>query len=296
MLITPRPGVNRDNLVKSLQSVHDDVSSLSMDTGPTRNAYERLLAYLEWASKASGTLGSQISVADLNRLVLTDRYRLMFGGVVSMNVTELPVQRMLNGLVALELGQRVVDFAEAIKTLQSQILRWSGYEQFVMPDTGFYIKHVDKLENSDIPLLLGDPHSDFVVLVPMVVVDELDRLKEIKDKHVRWRAGYTLAVLDRLFSKREVSRAQLRHVETETEQGPLVAPLGKVWVELLFDSPGHIRLPIADDEIIDRALSVGPLADRPVTLLTYDTGQSMRARNAGLRAIKLSKEIGEEPA
>ena len=38
------------------------------------------------------------------------------------------------------------------------------------------------------------------MLVPIVIVDELDRLKESKDKWVRWRAGYTLAVLDRLFA------------------------------------------------------------------------------------------------
>jgi hypothetical protein len=37
------------------------------------------------------------------------------------------------------------------------------------------------------------------VLVP-VVVDELDRLKNSTDRHERWRAGYTLAVLDRVFA------------------------------------------------------------------------------------------------
>ena len=53
-------------------------------------------------------------------------------------------------------------------------------------------------------------------------------------------------------------------------------------MELVFDSPGHVRLPINDDEIIDRVLAIQPPAGRPVTLLTYDTGQSMRARTAGL--------------
>jgi hypothetical protein len=60
--------------------------------------------------------------------------------------------------------------------------------------------------------------------------------------------------------------------------------------------PGHTRLPINDDEIIDRALAIATLADRNVTLLTYDTGQSTRARSAGLLVVKLRKEIGEEPA
>jgi hypothetical protein len=54
-------------------------------------------------------------------------------------------------------------------------------------------------------------------------------------------------------------------------------------------------LPINDDEIIDRALAVESLAGRKITLFTYHTGQSTRARAAGLRAKKLSKPIGDEP-
>jgi PIN domain len=76
-----------------------------------------------------------------------------------------------------------------------------------MPDTSFYIHHKNKLEDVNPGSLLGDPHTDFVVLVPMVVVDELDRLKETKDKQTRLRAGYTLAVLDRLF-KDEMVRGE----------------------------------------------------------------------------------------
>ncbi len=56
-----------------------------------------------------------------------------------------------------------------------------------------------------------------------------------------------------------------------------------------------MRLPINDDEIVDRALAIKPLAGRQVRVLTYDTGQSTRARLAGLQDIKLRKELGEEP-
>lgn len=48
-------------------------------------------------------LGLQVSSSDLDHLVLTERYRLLLGGVVGMTATELPVQRMQNGLVSLEL-------------------------------------------------------------------------------------------------------------------------------------------------------------------------------------------------
>ena len=77
--------------------------------------------------------------------------------------------------------------------------------------------------------------------------------------------------------------------------GPDGLTHSEITIELVYDPPGHARLPINDDEIIDRALAAQALADRKVTLLTYDTGQAMRARNAGLPVMKLRKEIGEEP-
>jgi hypothetical protein len=70
---------------------------------------------------------------------------------------------------------------------------------------------------------------------------------------------------------------------------------GGVILDVVFDPPGHVRLPISDDEIIDRGLAAQALAGIPLTLVTFDTGQSTRARHAGLTVIKLSKPLGEEP-
>ena len=130
------------------------------------------------------------------------------------------------------------------------------------------------------------------MLVPIIIVDELDRLKETKDKRVRWRAGYTLAVLNRLFPD-GTGRARLR--PGDVVPGPDGLTRSEVTIELVVDPPGHARLPDNDDEIIDRVLAIELLADRKVTLLTCDTGQSMRARHVGLKAVKLSKDIEEEP-
>ena len=66
-------------------------------------------------------------------------------------------------------------------------------------------------------------------------------------------------------------------------------------MDILFDPPRHERLPIADDEIIDRALAAQGLPAHPVTLLTFDTSQAARARHAGLAVNKLTKPLGEEP-
>ena len=66
-------------------------------------------------------------------------------------------------------------------------------------------------------------------------------------------------------------------------------------MDILFDPPRHERLPINDDEIIDRALAAQGLAGTPVTLLTYDTSQAARGRHAGLAVNKLAKPLGDEP-
>ncbi|GAA2705233.1 hypothetical protein ACFY2R_26535 [Micromonospora olivasterospora] len=58
-------------------------------------------------------------------------------------------------------------------------------------------------------------------------------------------------------------------------------------MDVVFDPPGHTRLSITDDEIVDRAAALQTLAGRRVRLLTYDTGMAMRGRNAGLTVHKL---------
>ena len=292
MLITPRPGVNRDNLLKTLRSVHNEVVNLRGGGGPS-TAHQRLLAYLEWAGRAVRMLGNQVASVDLDHLVLTKRYELLLSGVGTMTGTEREVQRVVNGLVSLELDQRVEAFEAAIQALEKQIKRWSDYAHFVVPDTSFYIEHEDKLADVDFGPLINVWQSTVAVLVPIVIVDELDRLKESKDRQKRWRAGYTLAVLDRVFAN-STGPGRLR--AGDVVPGPDGLTRSEITIELVFDPPGHVRLPINDDEIIDRALAIEPLADRKVTLLTYDTGQSTRARSAGLPVIKLSKEIGEEPS
>lgn len=310
MLVTPRPGVNRDNLLNSLRSVQTEVFNLR--GGGPQGHYKRLLAYLEWTSNAVRMLSNQISDADLRELVLTRRYELLLGGVGNMTGNEIEVQRAVNFLVSLELDQRVEAFDAAIKALQARITRWTQYSHFVVPDTSFYIKHPQKLEIADFGPLINVWQSPIHILVPMVVVDELDRLKEIKDRDVRWRAGYTVGVIDRVFAettapgwlrKGEVSTTDSVPPELLTTFPPEITATmaaggiqrSDVTMELLFDPPGHVRLPINDDELVDRAVAVEPLAGRKVTFLTYDTGQSTRARNAGLQVVKLTKEIGPEP-
>lgn len=286
-LVTPIPGADRGNVLNALREVLTAASNLR--GAHSDSAHGRLTAYIEWATNAVSMLHGQVSQADVERLILTRGYERLLSGVGTLTGTDVGTRRVVNGLVSQELQQRETALEEAVKALSTRIDRWSGPEEFGLADTSVYIQHGSKLEEMDFASMMSLIWIDKSVriVVPLIVMDELDALKEIKDRDVRWRAGYTLAVFDRLFAE-SAGTALLRR----PDQG---AGRGAVTMEPFFDPPSHVRLPINDDEIIDRGLAIQALAGREVTLLTYDTGQSMRARSAGLRTKKLSKSLGDQP-
>lgn len=289
MRVTLLPGAEAKSACEALHRLRLEGMNLR-GAGP-QGAYRRLIAYLEWASSAVEALSRELVSADVNRLVLTKRYEMLLASVGTLAGTA--TEPLVNALVSQELQERVDALGEALKTLERQRSLWQLRGHPVVADTSFYIQHPVKLEEVDFSELTGIVNDSVHLIVPMVVVDELDRLKESKDRLTRWRAGYTLAVLDRLF-KDSTEHAVLREPDPDSLQRN-GSRHGEVTVEILFDPPGHVRLPIADDELVDRALAVKPFTWREVRVLTYDTGQSMRARMDGLGVIKPVKDIGEEP-
>ncbi|MFB7867439.1 PIN domain-containing protein [Streptomyces sp. NPDC056069] len=241
---------------------------MNLDTHPYGSAYGRLLDYLTWATDSVRLLSGQVNSRDIDRLIRTRVYQSLLDGVGHLAGTDQ--QRLVNGLVALEVRQRVDALETAVNAFSAELKRWPENTAVAVLDTSVLIKHPVKLENVDFAELLGT-EREVRVVVPVVVVDELDRLKESKVPDIRWRAGYSLAVIDRLLD----------------EAGPL-SPYG---VDVLTDEPGHVRLSDEDDEIVDRALAVPAMAAGLTTLVTYDTGMAMRAKMLGLPFRKLRTEV-----
>lgn len=289
MHLTLRPGTNRDQLLTTLSQIHEDVSNLHTSGPPTAPA--RLIAYLEWADEAAGLLAPLLAPKDIDALIFTRRYEQIFGKLEILATPDLV--RLTNGMLNIELRQRSEDFGVALAALRQAIEFRVQPNLNAVFDTSMFFRHPDKLELLDFRDVTKVFDGTVNLMVPMAVIDELDRLKESRDRHVRWRAGHTLGVLDGLLRGGYTS-AVLRQADfSETPSGGLPRP--KVTVEVLTDPLGHVRLPDADDEIIDRALAIQPLAASPVKLFTYDTGQALRARNVGLQVEKLTLPLGEEP-
>jgi hypothetical protein len=295
MFLTPRPGVSLDNLISSLQTVHTEAFNLRAGGGPA-NAHQRLLAYLEWAARSVRMLNRQLSDADMASLVLTRRYELLLSKAGTLTSGDVEVQRLVNGMVSLELDERVDDLDKAVKAARSYKVRWTDVGDLVALDTNFYLVHPQELEDTDLAQLTAavTPGWAMHVLVPLLVVDELDRLK--RDSQARTRARMALKMLNDVFERVSEDRTMSVLREADDTAGPGgQLGLGPITMELLLDPPNHQRLPDPDAEIVDRALAVQTLAGRPVTIVTYDISMALRARYAGLKVVSPPYPEQEQP-
>lgn len=110
------------------------------------------------------------------------------------------------------------------------------------------------------------------LLLPLVVLDELDYLKDQGNR----AAGGALKDLDaRLVSDSALRRVQLRE---------------NVSLQLVDEPSGHERLGRVDDEIVHQAVFYASVGNCNLTLFTLDRGMRVRAAAADLDARMLPSE------
>lgn len=278
MFVEPLAGVDLDRLRQALWEIETRIGNVRATTGTPVDVYN---AYIGWVHDTVRQLSSLVPSDDLGRLVLTPRYWAL---QAQPTTAELQPMRQL---LSAEIDERARVLRDAVESVDAEKQRWQHPGALVMPDTSFYVTHAEKIEDADVAAVVELREEPIRILVPILVIDELDNLKRHTDRHVRWRAGYTLAVFDRVL-RTSTAPSLLREQTTEASRG-------QITIEVLFEPPGHERLPIADDEIVSRALTAEARAGRHVRVVTYDTGQSTRARHAGLAVFKLSTDPGPEP-
>src|ERR1035441_1385373 len=111
------------------------------------------------------------------------------------------------------------------------------------------------------------------LVVPILVVEELDELKRQRDVARMSRARQALRSLWELPG----DRAGVMQV------GP------RVTLEVLLDDPWHTRMPVADVEIVDRASYLHEITGRDVGFVAADLAILFRARELGLRTCLIER-------
>lgn len=201
VLVSIYPGARPEDVLEVLRGIHGKIG----DAANVQNsAVARATAYLGWANDSVRMLEHRVSAADIGRLLLTSGYERILTATGILAGDDTATQGVLSGLLRREIERQGEVLAEAVKDLQEQIRRWPPNRVYAVADTSFYIDHEHKLEDID----LADharatwPDKVITLIVPIIVLDELDGLKNRgPNHHVKWRAGHTLAVFDRIFAK-----------------------------------------------------------------------------------------------
>lgn len=204
-------------------------------------------------------------------------------------------------LVDLEIASCVEAINAAVKELRGQAGAWSRWRgsgvagipfPAVVLDTNVLLRHAEEL--IDIPWNVGlniFPHEAIALGIPMVVVEELDRLKDSngvmyigeEKLAVRTLARKALRSLDKVFQAGYLNW-QIRERGAADMQLP-----GELHAILMVDDLPHARMRDADLEIIDQAIRLRPFT-ADVALATYDQAMIFRARSAGLKAFRPTEE------
>ena len=251
-----RPSGTVPVLLRELQERRNAIEGLG-----SGSAAQILPAYLKWANETAQRLGRLVGPSELDTLVQTPRYWLL----QHLDEQTPDVIR----LVTTELDDRRAAIDDLVKRLTQFNDRWATAGQLLVADTNYFLyapalfTQLNWHRAADLRT-----YDVFTLVVPIVVVDELDRCKRITE--VKANARHTLKALQRLFGD---NPGWPQRLADEDQHGK---------VALLIDPPTHVQLSKPDNEIIDRAAALGSLVGREVKLMTRDTGMAFRAHTEGL--------------
>jgi hypothetical protein len=153
--------------------------------------------------------------------------------------------------------------------------------RIVMPDTSALMEGILFTEYDWHALDASLGSGPVRIVVPVLVVEELDGHIHSRDRH---RKTATKEVLRLLWAL---------HRKAPTEPAPL-PQAADVTIEVLIDSDLHQRRENNDGEIIDQALSIQELAGQPVILATCDYNQAYRAAVPSLMTALVPRRDEQE--
>jgi predicted ribonuclease YlaK len=194
----------------------------------------------------------------------------------------------LTGQIKVEMNARVEALTEIADEAERLERWWNVPATIVVPDTNVLLHTTEFFDELDWPKAL-DIDGAVQLVIPMVVVDQIDNLKRSKQP-VRSRARQTANRLEACLGKRErvpLSRSEI-HIGGHSIPGPITS------VEVLVDPLDHSRLADSDSEIVDRALYLRDLTGRPVLIATWDNLMRFRARGVGLETVKPASQYEQK--
>lgn len=227
-----------------------------------------VIHYRQWADEAYRRLRSYFSDDSLDALVRTRT----FWAVADVN----PDDPHAKQLVYAELDDAVQRFEELRRDFAAFAQHWADKSTVVVLDTSGVMAHASAFDKVDWFEIIGErPDLPLRLVIPLVVVDELDNLKDRGNKTAELPARKALKTLEPLLLLEQRER--------------IFSSRGMAYIEVLADPPTHRRLASADDEIVTQAAMLAATTGHPTIVATRDTGMLIRATQAGLDGRRVEK-------
>jgi rRNA-processing protein FCF1 len=263
MAVEITSGVTPASVAIAMLEIANDAGNL-IGGSAGRPGLEMLRDYLAWSERAESRLRGRIGADDLEGLIRTRRHWAL-AAMDGASVRVIPT-------LLQELEARRDALTAAANVMGEAVRHWGDRPGLiVLPDTNVFLHQPRPIEELDWPALAHSKEACHLV-VPLVVVDELDRHKRGSTK------------------VRSAARRAIRYLyETAPTPGTyaVISEARATTIELIADEPRHVRLPDADDEIVDRAVLVAGYAPGRVRIATEDLGMRTRAVVRGIETIDL---------
>ncbi|GAA4150157.1 PIN domain-containing protein [Leifsonia shinshuensis] len=280
----------------SVESAKEALTTAARDAGNVIGAggtgVDRFNGYLDWAVTQERRLANAYSGAAIDDLLRTRRYWAI------QTLSPADYGSSLGRFIELELTDRIREFEAEVTKLNEAAALWQEHPNgsllnCVVLDTNMIMGHATGLASLDWTRMIDRrPHEPIGLATLSVVIDELDSLKTA--------SGNMTNVAGESYPRRSLAQRALNHLNktfpdkhrrtqleyTPADAGPIVPRLYQV---LVLDDLDHTRLPTADAEILDRALTLEPFT-QSVTVVSYDTNLIFTARSLGLEAKLLNHD------
>jgi hypothetical protein len=222
--------------------------------------------YLAWVEEADRQLGSVLTDrADVEALYTERHWRIR--SMDSSTVRPFPliqVEQSVQKARLEEIRDQLRKYSEMVS------VPFTG--SLVVCDTNAYV-HGKLFTQLPWDSIVG--FSPVRLIVPLVVVDELDVIKDRGGSDSRW------------------ARRVIKEMQSVAPDGTGLGPFkmhSNVTLQFVDEPRGHARLFRPDDEIIRQAEYLSGLASAALHVVSLDRGMRLRAQAVGLRHLELPAE------
>lgn len=259
--------VDIDQAIKVLKELAQDCENLYAElTGPRQDGRG---SYMNWSQRCEDQLRNFFADPAVAQDVYTDRY---------WRIAEVTVVDRQPQVIGSEIRVQTERLRTIAATVEGYLRLRERSGTIVLLDTNVLLNY-QRVDMVPWRRVTGEEHVRLIL--PILVVDELDDKRYLGRPDVRERARSAIKPLDEL-------REQF------DRQGYATLPDGTT-LECLLDDPGHRPRANPDEEILDRAVFLSRVTKEQVVLVTGDRGMRFRASTrTGIRAVEMPARFSRD--